>query len=298
VSEREIEAKYVDLHCHGGAGFYFSDPNPENIHTAIDFHKKHGTSKLLASLVTETVDDLKVQIARLLPFYQSGEIAGIHLEGPYLARARCGAHNPNLLRPPTVAEVQHLLTIGEGAIKMITIAPELDLALEVITYLSQNKVIAAVGHSDGTHDDALRAVDAGASLVTHFSNGMSKLKDGDKTFATALLYETSIPLEIIMDGHHVNNSDIALISEVAGNRMVFVTDAMAAAGQPDGDYRIGDLEVEVRSGIARLKSNGALAGSTLTMKQAVSHASFCGLDQELIHNAARVLPSALLSKVS
>ena len=298
MSEREIEAKYVDLHCHGGAGFYFSDSNPENIHTAIDFHKKHGTSQLLASLVTETIDDLEVQIARLLPFYQSGEIAGIHLEGPYLARARCGAHNPNLLKPPTVAEVQHLLTIGEGAIKMITIAPELDHALEVITFLSQNKVIAAIGHSDGTYDDALRAVDAGASLVTHFSNGMSKLKDGDTTFATALLYETSIPLEIIMDGHHVNNSDITLISEVASNRMAFVTDAMAAAGQPDGDYRIGDLEVDVRSGIARLKSNGALAGSTLTMEQAVSYASFCGLDQELIHNAARVLPSVLLSKVS
>lgn len=298
MSEREIEAKYVDLHCHGGAGFYFSDSNPENIQSAIDFHKKHGTSKLLASLVTETIDDLEAQIQRLLPFFQSGEIAGIHLEGPYLARTRCGAHNPNLLKPPTIAEVQRLLDKGEGAVKMITIAPELDHALEVIAYLSKNKVIAAIGHSDGTYDDALRAVDAGASLVTHFSNGMSKLKDGDKTFATALLHETSVPLEIIMDGHHVNDSDITLISEIAGTRMVFVTDAMAAAGQPDGDYRIGDLEVIVKSGIARLKSNGALAGSTLTMEQAASHASLCGLDQELIHNAARVLPSALLSKVS
>ena len=298
MSEREIEAKYVDLHCHGGAGFYFSDSNPENIQSAIDFHKKHGTSKLLASLVTETIDDLEAQIQRLLPFFQSGEIAGIHLEGPYLARTRCGAHNPNLLKSPTIAEVQRLLDKGEGAVKMITIAPELDHALEVIAYLSKNKVIAAIGHSDGTYDDARRAVDAGASLVTHFSNGMSKLKDGDKTFATALLHETSVPLEIIMDGHHVNDSDITLISEIAGTRMVFVTDAMAAAGQPDGDYRIGDLEVIVKSGIARLKSNGALAGSTLTMEQAVSHASLCGLDQELIHNAARVLPSALLSKVS
>ena len=296
MSERGIEAKYVDLHCHGGAGFYFSDSNPENIHTAIDFHKKHGTSKLLASLVTETIDDLKVQIARLLGFYQSGEIAGIHLEGPYLARARCGAHNPNLLKPPTVAEVQHLLTIGEGAIKMITIAPELDHALEVITFLSQNKVIAAIGHSDGTYDDALRAVDAGASLVTHFSNGMSKLKDGDKTFATALLYETSIPLEIIMDGHHVNNSDITLISEVASNRMVFVTDAMAAAGQPDGDYKIGDLEVEVKSGIARLKSNGALAGSTLTMNHAVANAQSFGLSENVILNASQTIPTKLLDR--
>ena len=298
MSEREIEAEYVDLHCHGGAGFYFSDSNPENIGSAIDFHGKHGTSKLLASLVTETITDLEAQIERLLPFYQSGAIAGIHLEGPYLARARCGAHNPNLLKSPTVAEVQQLLEKGDGAIKMITIAPELDHALDVIAFLSKNKVIAAIGHSDGTHDDALRAVDAGAGLVTHFSNGMSKLRDGDKTFATALLYESTVPLEIIMDGHHVSNADIKLISEVASNRMVFVTDAMAAAGQPDGDYTIGNLEVKVESGVARLKSNSALAGSTLTMQKAVAYAEHCGLDKDLIDNAARKLPIDLLSKVS
>jgi N-acetylglucosamine-6-phosphate deacetylase len=237
VSEREIEAKYVDLHCHGGAGFYFSDPNPRNIQSAIDFHKKHGTSKLLASLVTEKIDDLEIQIRRLIPFYNSGAIAGIHLEGPYLARARCGAHNPNLLKSPTISEVEKLIEVGDGAVRMITIAPELENALDVISYLANNNVIAAIGHSDGGYDDALKAVDAGAALVTHFSNGMSKLKDGDKTFATALLHKTSIPLEIIMDGHHVTRDDVAAIAEAAGDRMVFVTDAMAAAGQPDGNYK-------------------------------------------------------------
>ena len=298
MSEREIEAKYVDLHCHGGAGFYFSDSNPENIRTAINLHKSHGTSRLLASLVTETIADLEAQIARLLPFYQSGEIAGIHLEGPYLARARCGAHNPNLLKSPTITEVQSILKNAKGAVKMITIAPELEDALEVISFLSKNNVIPAIGHSDGTYDDALRAVDAGASLVTHFSNGMSKLKDGKKTFATALLYETSLPLELILDGHHVSDEDIRLISEVASNRMVFVTDAMAAAGQPDGCYTIGDLDVEVKSGIARLKSNGALAGSTLTMQDAVAHAERCGFNQAMIEGAACELPSELLRTVS
>ena len=297
MSEREIEAKYVDLHCHGGAGFYFSDPNPRNIQSAIDFHKRHGTSQLLASLVTEKVDDLEIQIRRLVPFYNSGAISGIHLEGPYLARARCGAHNPNLLRSPTIPEIQRLLDVGEGAIKMITVAPELDHALEAISFLSNNNIIAAIGHSDGGYDDALKAVDAGAALVTHFSNGMSKLKDGKETFATALLYETSIPLELIMDGNHVSKEDVIVIAEVAGDRMVFVTDAMAAAGQPDGEYLIGDLDVVVKDGVARLKSNGALAGSTLTMNQAVAHAQRCGVDQKVIDNAARGLPSMLLQKV-
>jgi N-acetylglucosamine-6-phosphate deacetylase len=297
VSEREIEAKYVDLHCHGGAGFYFSDPNPRNIQSAIDFHKSHGTSQLLASLVTEKIDDLETQIRRLVPFYNSGAVSGIHLEGPYLARARCGAHNPNLLKSPSISEVQRLIDVGEGAIRMITVAPELDNALEVISFLGKRNVIAAIGHSDGGYEDALKAADAGAALVTHFSNGMSKLKDGKKTFATALLHETSIPLEIIMDGHHVSREDVASIASVAGDRMVFVTDAMAAAGQPDGEYLIGDLDVVVTEGVARLKSNGALAGSTLTMNQAVAHAQSCGLDQEVINNAARGLPSMLLQKV-
>jgi N-acetylglucosamine-6-phosphate deacetylase len=298
VIERGIEAEYVDLHCHGGAGFYFSDPNPRNIQSAIDFHKNHGTSKLLASLVTEKIDDLEIQIRRLIPFYNSGAIAGIHLEGPYLARARCGAHNPNLLKSPTISEVQKLIEVGDGAVRMITIAPELENALDVISFLAKNNIVAAIGHSGGGYDDALKAVDAGAALVTHYSNGMSKLKDGERTFATALLHKTSIPLEIIMDGHHVTREDVTAIAEAAGDRMVFVTDAMAAAGQPDGDYRIGDLDVVVSEGVARLKSNGALAGSTLTMNQAVAYARRCGVNQEIIESAARLLPSKILSEVS
>lgn len=296
MSEREIEAKYVDLHCHGGAGFYFSDPNPRNIQIAINFHKNHGTSQLLTSLVSEKIDDLETQIRRLVPFYNSGAIAGIHLEGPYLARARCGAHNPNLLKSPTISEIQRLIEVGEGAIKMITVAPELENALEVISYLASKKIIAAIGHSDGSYDDALKAVDAGAALVTHFSNGMSKLKDGEKTFATALLHKTSIPLELIMDGHHVFRGDIESIASVAGDRIIFVTDAMAAAGQPDGQYLIGELDVVVTDGVARLKSNGALAGSTLTMQRAVDIARECEFSEEVIGNASIALPSLLLDR--
>ena len=294
--ERADEAKYVDLHCHGGAGFYFSDPHPENIRTAINFHKQNGTSLLLASLVTESIDVLHNQIEGLLPFFRDGSIAGIHLEGPYLAQTRCGAHNPSLLKTPTIEEVSNLLEIGDGAISMITIAPELNGALDVISFLSKSNVIAAIGHSAGEYDDALKAVDAGASLVTHFSNGMSKLRDGDRTFATALLYETSLPLELIVDGHHVSKEDIDSIVEAASNRIVFVTDAMAAAGQPDGDYRIGSLDVEVINGTARLKKNGALAGSTLTMNQAVENARQCGVPDSVIENAAQVLPQKLLDR--
>ena len=167
MNEREVEAKYVDLHCHGGAGFYFSDPNPENIRRAINFHKENGSAELLGSLVSETIPDLKNQISRLIPFCEDGSIAGIHLEGPYLAKARCGAHNPNLLKDPNLDEVRELLDFANGHIRMITIAPELNNAIDVIAFLARNNVIAAIGHSNGNYDDAIRAVEAGASLVTH-----------------------------------------------------------------------------------------------------------------------------------
>ena len=296
MSEREIKNKYIDLHCHGGAGFYFYDQNPANIQTAIDFHKSHGSAQLLVSLVSATISDLKLQIQRLLPFFQSGKIAGIHLEGPYLAHNRCGAHDPTLLKSPTIDEVKELIDYGQGAIKMITIAPELNGALNVISYLYSNKVIAAIGHSDGTYEDALRAVEAGAGLVTHFSNGMSKLRDGERTFATALLNETDLPLELIIDKHHVSEEDVLTIVSSAPNRVVFVTDAMAAAGQPDGDYTIGNLDVVVKEKVARLRSNGALAGSTLTTAQAVSNARDWSVSDGVIEHAAIHLPQELLNR--
>ena len=296
MSEREIKNKYIDLHCHGGAGFYFTDPNPENVQTAIDFHKSHGSAQLLVSLVSATISDLKLQIQRLLPFFQSGKIAGIHLEGPYLAHNRCGAHDPTLLKSPTIDEVKELIDYGQGAIKMITIAPELYGALNVISYLYSNKVIAAIGHSDGTYEDALRAVEAGAGLVTHFSNGMSKLRDGERTFATALLNETDLPLELIIDKHHVSEEDVLTIVNSAPNRVVFVTDAMAAAGQPDGDYTIGNLDVVVKEQVARLRSNGSLAGSTLTTAQAVSNARDWNVPDDVIEHAAIHLPQELLNR--
>lgn len=296
MSEREIKNKYIDLHCHGGAGFYFSDPNPENIQIAIDFHKSHGSAQLLVSLVSATISDLKLQILRLLPFFQSGEIAGIHLEGPYLAHNRCGAHDPKLLKSANIEELKELIDYGQGAIKMITIAPELDGALASISYLSSNKIIAAIGHSDGNYDDALRAVEAGAGLVTHFSNGMCKLKDGDRTFATALLNETNLPLELIIDKLHVSEEDFTTIVNSASKRIVFITDAMAAAGQPDGDYTIGNLDVVVKEKIARLRSNGALAGSTLTTAQAVSNARDWSVSDDVIEHAAIHLPQELLNR--
>ena len=288
---------FVDIHCHGGGGAYFASLTDAEITQVIKTHRAGGTVATLASLVTERIPNLLEQIVRLVPFAERGEIVGIHLEGPYLSHARCGAHNPDLLRTPTVSEVQTLLDAGQGFIKMITIAPELDGALEVIEYLTNAGVIAAIGHSQSDAATAQAAIDRGASVVTHFNNAMPKVIDGPGTMNSAVLSELRASLELILDGEHVATNIVREVFEAAPNRIVLITDAMAAAGSTDGTYQISGLEVNVKDGVARLASNGALAGSTLTMAKAFSHAlNEIGVSiTEAVH-AASTLPALILGR--
>ena len=258
---------FIDIHCHGGGGYYFSNSSPDLIAIAIATHRQSGTTTQFASLVTADLGELKEQIQRLIPFVRSGEIAGIHLEGPYLSRAKCGAHAPELLRAPSLDEVKSLVDCGQGAIAMVTIAPELEGALESIAWLTSQGLVAAIGHSDADADTARAAIDAGAKVVTHFTNAMAKLVGG-QSMATEVLDDSDISLELINDGTHVPTDVIAALKKSALDRTILITDAMSAAGSIDGKYQIGDLEVEVKDSIARLVSNGSLAGSTLTMERA------------------------------
>ena len=292
-----VDHGYTDIHCHGGGGFYFSDSNVGNISRVIEIHREHGTTNLLASLVTAPIPDLMEQIKRLLPFYHRGEIAGIHLEGPYLAHRRCGAHDPALLREPTIKEIEELVDAAEGAMTMFTIAPELPGALDAIRYMSENHIIAAIGHSDGSYEDAKAGLDAGATVVTHFSNGMSKLRDGDHTFATAVIDDPRATLELIVDGHHVPLEEVKEIFDRAGKRIILITDAMSAAGEGDGSYSIGGLDVEVRNGVARLTSNGSLAGSTLTIDKARAITESAGVSRAEVDYSSATLPLALLKRL-
>lgn len=256
---------FVDIHCHGGGGFYFSDSEPHEIERAIDTHYSHGTTTLVASLVTAPLEVLITQIRRLVAFAEAGKIIGIHLEGPYLSRDRCGAHDPSLLRDPKVYELAELLSVGQGYIKMVTIAPELHGAIDAVKYLVAHDVKVAIGHSAADFDSALLAVEAGATVVTHFPNAVAKLDDVGHTLADLAMQDGRLRLEMILDGHHVGRDVARRIYDAASDRLALVTDAMCAAGNSDGHYLIGQLPVTVRDSVARLDSNGALAGSTLTM---------------------------------
>ena len=249
---------FIDIHCHGGGGKYFSEDAP----TAITAHRNTGTRIQIASLVSQEIQTLKNQIQYL----KNQEIYGIHLEGPYLSTKYCGAHDPKLLKSPTIAEIKELLSIGEGAIKIITIAPELPGAIDVIEFLTKQGVVVAIGHSNANASETEKAIAAGATVVTHFNNGMAKLGSVNSLSQAAL--KSDIFLEQIQDGQHLSRSDSHSIISKAANRIIAVTDAMAAAGCGDGQYQIGSLPVTVKNKVEKLTGTETLAGSTLTMLEA------------------------------
>jgi N-acetylglucosamine-6-phosphate deacetylase len=285
---------FVDIHCHGGGGFYFSDTDTENIKKARFAHQEHGTTTLLASLVTQPIGVLEEEIQRLVPLVQSGLFAGIHLEGPYLSEARCGAHQPDLLRNPEIDELAALIDSGFGTIVMVTLAPELPGGIEAIKYLKSRGVKIALGHSQASAAITKEAINAGATLITHFTNGMPKLIDAAGTITAEALTQSEIPLEIILDGAHLSDSTLAAVKDSAQNRIILVTDAISAAGGEDGHYQIGSLDVKVEKNIARLVSNGSLAGSTLTMDKAFKNLLDSGSSLTEAVHASATLPAETL----
>lgn len=250
---------FIDIHCHGGGGKYVW----EDFELVRDIHRENGTSILMASLVTAELAELQESIRYLISFE---DLFGIHLEGPYLAEDFCGAHDPNLLRTPDISELQEMLAIGKGKIKMVTIAPELPGAMEAIAFLKSSGVIPAIGHSAAGRDVTEKAINSGAQVVTHLNNGMRKIGTDDSMSDTVL--KEDLYLEFIPDLHHLNIETLEIIFKSNPKRAIAITDAMCAAGAFDGTYKIGELPVKVKDGVARLESNNKLAGSTLTMAKA------------------------------
>ena len=258
---------FVDIHTHGAGGHYFSALNPDQISAVINTHMAHGTTSMLASLVSEPIENLITQIKALLPFINQSSVRGIHLEGPYLAHSHCGAHDPALLRKPTIDELKELIAASENTIRMVTIAPELDGAIPAIEFLISQGITVALGHTGADPLATRAAIKAGASIITHFNNGMPKLDSGEN-ISSVSLDDPTVALELILDGVHVNEESVRRILKAAPGRIIAVTDAMSAAGAGDGKYTIGKLDVLVKDGIARLTSKDSLAGSTLTMDRA------------------------------
>jgi N-acetylglucosamine-6-phosphate deacetylase len=264
---------FVDIHVHGGGGTSFSAGTAGEALTAIGTHRRHGTTTMLASTVTGTLDDLARQAAVLSELVEQGDLAGIHFEGPFLSPARHGAHQPGLLRDPDPAEVRRLLRAARGTARMVTLAPERPGGLESVRLLADHGVLAAVGHTEADYDTTLRAIDAGVSVATHLFNAMPPLTHRAPGPVAALLSDERVTVELIDDGTHLHPAVVRLAFLNAGaGRVALVTDAMGAAGAGDGLYRLGPRQVRVADGVARLAESGAIAGSTLTLDAAFRRA--------------------------
>jgi N-acetylglucosamine-6-phosphate deacetylase len=287
---------FVDTHVHGGGGASYASTDPAEVRTARQFHREHGTTTAIASLVTADLDTIAAQIATLRPLVTEGEFAGIHLEGPFLSEKRKGAHDPALLRDPDPAVIMALVEAAAGAVEMITVAPELPGGRAAIGSMVAAGVVAAVGHTDADDAAAAAALDAGATVVTHLFNAMPSIHHREPGPIPRLLADDRCMVELIADGFHLHPQVIEMAVSAAGaDRVALVTDAMAAAGMPDGDFVLGGLQVAVRDAQARLVepdgSPGSIAGSTLTMAAAFERMVGLGYRIEQVAAMAATTPA-------
>lgn len=257
----------IDTHVHGAVGIDLAtpgiDPQP-----ALDHHHRRGSTTVIASLATGRMGDTRSRVQELAPLVREGRLAGLHLEGQWLSPLRKGAHNPDLLREPSRADVAGLLEAGEGAIRMVTIAPELRGAFEAIDELVRSGVVVAVGHTDADAETVRRAIDSGARVTTHLFNGMPPMHHRKAGTVGVSLSDDRITVELIADGEHVGDEVLDVARRAAAGRMVLVSDAMSATGLGDGEYDLAGSKVVVAQGVAVLAEGKSLAGSTTALVDA------------------------------
>nr|WP_241520224.1 N-acetylglucosamine-6-phosphate deacetylase [Bifidobacterium catulorum] len=286
---------YVDIHAHGAWGTAFDD-GPDAIALARAGHMVHGTTRQVLSLITNPIDTMCANLAVVHDITNDRpDVLGAHLEGPFLALARKGAHDPECLRDPVPELVDRLLAAADGCLRQITIAPELPHGVDAIRRFADAGVIPAVGHCDADYETAARAFDAGATIMTHMFNAMNGLHHRKPGPIPAAVEDPRVTIELINDGFHVQNPMVRLSFGFAPHRTAFITDAMAATDCPDGRYRLGALDVNVVDGHARLVSNNAIAGSTLVLERAVSRAVLdLGISAVDVVEAATLTPAKAL----
>jgi N-acetylglucosamine-6-phosphate deacetylase len=263
---------FLDLHVHGGGGHGF-DGGAEAIRAGLALHRSRGTTRSLVSLVSAPLEQLEASLDAVSALAAADPLVlGAHLEGPFLAPSRRGAHDPAALVHPSSGAVSRLLDAARGRLAQITLAPELPGALAAVERLAGAGTVVAVGHTEADADQARAAFDRGARLVTHAFNAMPGIGHRSPGPIPVALGDERVALELILDGRHVDVEVVRLAFAAAPGRIALVTDAMAAAGAGDGVHRLGPLDVEVLGGVARLAGTAVLAGSTLTQEEALRRA--------------------------
>jgi N-acetylglucosamine-6-phosphate deacetylase len=288
-----IAPGYVDLHIHGSAGYDVMDDTVEALPAIEQLLARHGVTSYFPTTVTAPMDTTLRALERLADAIEKRELdlerqnvdgksralpLGIHLEGPFISHARRGVHPPENLLPATLPLFEKFWQAARGRIRMMTIAPELEDATVVIAEAARRGVCVSLGHSDADFAAAERGIAAGARHATHTFNAMRPLDHRSPGILGAVLTDHRVSADIIADGVHLDPAIVKLFADAKGaTQTVLITDAISATGMPEGRYRLGSFEVEVRDG--KCMVDGKLAGSVLTMDRAVRNlARFAGWD--------------------
>lgn len=291
---------FIDMHIHGGAGHDVMEASPDSLPAVEQLLYAHGVTTYFPTTVTAPLDRTLLALERLADAIEGASRCadalrarpvGIHLEGPFISHARPGVHPRADLLPPTLEVFERFWEASRGTVKVMTIAPELDGARAVIAEATRRGVCVSMGHSDADLQQAQAGVAAGARHATHIFNAMRPLGHRDPGIIGEALMDERLSAEIIADGIHVDPLVVRLFLRVKGaDTAVLVTDATAATGMPNGRYRLGSLEVDVKDGKCRV--DGKLAGSVLTMDKAVRNiVKFANWDLQQAIRLATVNPA-------
>jgi N-acetylglucosamine-6-phosphate deacetylase len=291
----------IDAHTHGALGYDFMTCTPREMEEVLAWLPSTGVTSFLPTLASCSFDQGLEMVQRLAELQlhppPGAAILGLHLEGPYLNPERRGAQPLEPLRAPHLDEMHHLLEASHDTIRLVTLAPELPGALDLIAYLVKEGIAVNAGHSDATYEEMLTAMRAGLSRVAHLFNGMSPFNHRLPGVAGAALDQAGLYAEIVLDGIHVHPAAARIALHAKGiDRLMLVTDATQAAGLGDGVYvRPGNRKIIVKDGAARLES-GILAGSILTMNSALANAcAFLDLTPEQAIRLATCVPAESLN---
>jgi len=285
---------FVDTHIHGALGFDIMDAETEGLRRMEEFLYSKGVTTFLPSTVSCSFDDM----VRVLDFVKSYKndfpftsVEGVHVEGPYISQEKKGAQNPDFIRPPKTNEVKELVNNYQEIIKLITIAPEIENAVEAIKFFEKNGIVTSLGHSNTTYEEFLKAYMAGNRRITHFFNGMSALHHREVGLVGAGLLHEDVYVELICDKVHSTAEAIRLVFQNKKlDKIILITDSMRATGLEPGEYELGKLKVIVDKISARLE-DGTLAGSILTMNEAVKNViSITGLSLKEVLRSAVTAP--------
>lgn len=288
---------FIDLHIHGGSGADFMDAHAESYDKITKFHMEHGTTAMLATSITQSHQALDRVMTAVDVYIKQGmkyaQLIGVHLEGPFVNPTYKGAQNEIYMIDPQIDWFEDWHARFPRLMKQVSLAPERNNATKAIRWLRAHRINAAAAHTAATYEQIMAAAGAGLNQAVHTFNAMTPIHHRDPGVVGAVLTDDRITAEIIADGIHVHPACIKLVSRSkAPGKLVVITDAISAAGMPDGQYDLGGLAVTMKDDVCRLTEGGSLAGSTLTMIQAVKNMiQFTGLPLHEVSRLASLNPA-------